>query len=119
MRQGIPYGPEVGDEEHDLGRTHHDRGLAFVCYQSVLSNGFHFIQQSWANQPNFIFGKPTPPGFDAIIGQNGINPRSMTGFDAKSQSKPLALPDQFVESRGGEYFFSPSIAALKNVFGTV
>ena len=46
MRAGIPYGPEVSDEEQASGKTESVRGLAFACYQSVIANGFRFIQHS-------------------------------------------------------------------------
>jgi len=39
----------------------------------------------------------------------------MSGVDPKNQSKELGLPN-WVVSRGGEYFFSPSISALRDVF---
>ena len=45
IRRGIPFGPEVTPEEAQSGKTSQDRGLLFRCYQSVLSNGFQFIQQ--------------------------------------------------------------------------
>jgi hypothetical protein len=59
------------------------------------------------------------PGLDPIIGQsNDANP-VMTGIDPKNPVTPLSLPDeakQWVVSKGGEYFFSPSIPALENTF---
>lgn len=93
MRQGIPFGPEVSDEECRSGKTAKGvhRGLAFVCYQSVINNGFQFIQESmkcpffrkymlsnrlyileWVNNIKFIVGKTDAngdtilPGFDPI-----------------------------------------------------
>lgn len=45
LRRGIPFGPEVSDEERQSTTTTQERGLLFVCYQSVLSNGFSFLQQ--------------------------------------------------------------------------
>ena len=45
VRRGIPFGPEVSSLESQSGRTLHDRGLLFRCYQSVIANGFQFIQQ--------------------------------------------------------------------------
>lgn len=114
IRQGIPYGPEVDSEEAQTHTSKHDRGLLFVCYQSNISNGFGFIQKSWANNPNF----PTAGlGFDAIIGLNINNPRVTTGMDPQNVTASLALPQQlFVAPRGGEYFLSPSISALKTMF---
>jgi deferrochelatase/peroxidase EfeB len=51
MRAGIPFGPEVTPQEAHDNKTHKDhngqipRGLAFVCYQSILANGFEFLQE--------------------------------------------------------------------------
>ena len=46
IRRAIQFGPEVTADEAATHRTHKDRGLLFVAYQSNLSNGFHFLQQS-------------------------------------------------------------------------
>jgi Dyp-type peroxidase family len=54
MRQGIPFGPEVSPAERTADRTQQERGLMFVCYQTVISNQFEFVQQSWANNPKFV-----------------------------------------------------------------
>ena len=40
----------------------------------------------------------------------------MVGTDPKSQSTELPLPREWVVPKGGEYFFSPSIPALKGTF---
>ena len=45
LRRGIPFGPEVSTEERQSSTTAQERGLLFVCYQSVLSSGFSFLQQ--------------------------------------------------------------------------
>jgi len=42
----------------------------------------------------------------------------MTGAFAGNTSQPLNLLAQWVNSKGGEYFFSPSIPALRDVFAT-
>ena len=46
MRRGITFGPEVTAEEQATGKTLHDRGLLFRCYQSDIPSGFRFIQLS-------------------------------------------------------------------------
>ena len=43
-RRSIPFGPEVTDSERKNNKTERERGLAFVCYQSSIDNGFEFIQ---------------------------------------------------------------------------
>ncbi|KAG8736145.1 hypothetical protein FRC10_009653 [Ceratobasidium sp. 414] len=131
-RAGIPYGPEpeVTPSEKLEKSTEHERGLAFVSYQSALligsddspfnSRGFRFIQRTWANNVNFPPNKGFPPGkgpgFDPIIGQANGASRATLGTQSGPQ---LTLPQDFVVSRGGEYFFSPSIHALKTAFAGV
>jgi len=113
IRQGIPYGPEVDKQEAQSGISSQDRGLLFTCYQSDLGQGFHFLQRTWANNPNF---PGTNLGFDGLIGQEINDPRSTTGMDPQNVASSLALPNEFVVPLGGEYFLSPSISALKTKF---
>ncbi|KDQ59140.1 hypothetical protein JAAARDRAFT_57097 [Jaapia argillacea MUCL 33604] len=120
IRRAIPYGPELSKGEIAEKKTIHDRGLLFICYQSNIENGFQFIQKNWANNPAFPPPPPNPPkaiqpGFDPIIGQAaGAAARTMSGDQPGSQASQLSLPIEFVISRGGEYFFTPSISALRN-----
>lgn len=123
IRSGIAFGPEVSANEAANGKTSQDRGLLFVAYQSDIKNGFQFIQHSWANTPTFPPFKPAGvvPGFDPIIGQVGTqdpNTFQTFGTNPKSQATGLKLspPTSFVVPRGGEYFFTPSIPALKETF---
>ena len=77
----------------------------------------------WANDINFPFGKgAVVPGFDPIVGQNvadsngRLRARAMTGVNPTDTSvSALLLADQVV-FKGGEYFFSPSIVALRDRF---
>lgn len=81
----------------------------------------------WANNATFPPGKnastvippiPSPPGpgIDPIIGVG--TPRELVGTDPdiKDAANELNLTAKWVISRGGEYFFSPSIPALKEKF---
>ncbi|KZV94529.1 fungal peroxidase [Exidia glandulosa HHB12029] len=111
IRSGIPYGSEVSAAEAAANATTNERGLAFVSYQSQLNKGFQFLQNTWANNPGFIFGKNVQPGQDPIIGQNSGAIRSVVGLDPANPTGALSM-GQFVVSRGGEYFFSPPISAL-------
>ena len=89
----------------------------------------------WSNNENFLPNQNTPPGyvlkfllldlfihnnghhdsFDPIIGQ-GPSPKTMSGFDPLDEKRILTLKD-FVIPKGGEYFFSPSLKALKETIG--
>ncbi|KAJ6499790.1 fungal peroxidase [Mycena vulgaris] len=108
MRAGIPYGPEVSTDEAASNTTSTERGLAFVSYQSNIAKGFQFIQHSWANSVGFLHGQ----GADPIIGALAGAPRTVTGLDPTDASRPITLTTDFVVSRGGEYFFSPSLSAI-------
>jgi Dyp-type peroxidase family len=121
MRQGIPFGPEVSEEEGRSGKTANNvhRGLAFVCYQSVINNGFQFLQEKWVNNLTFppkkdANGGPLEVGFDPIIGTNGSSAagRETFGTNPQQQAAPLNLPAEWVVPKGGAYFFSPPISAL-------
>ncbi|KAJ7138453.1 fungal peroxidase [Mycena crocata] len=109
MRAGIPYGPEVSDDEASSGTTSTERGLAFVSYQSNIGQGFRFIQQVWANSANFVHGGV---GADPIIGAAAGAQRVVTGLDPTDFTRPVTLTTDFVVSRGGEYFFTPSLSAI-------
>ncbi|KAK0211981.1 Dyp peroxidase [Armillaria fumosa] len=117
MRAGIPYGPEVTPEEAQSHMTKPplERGLAFVAYQSNIAQGFHFLQQVWINNANFL--RPGT-GVDPVVGSAGSNPssrnRTITGLDPEDPGRAMTLQNDFVVPRGGEYFFSPSISALLN-----
>lgn len=124
-RRGIPYGFRNVNTEIDPAieqMPNGDVGLLFMSYQKSITKQFEFIQQKWANDRNFIT-KET--GIDAIIGQSknnadkvidrhyhfpheyGIN-HTLANADAHD-FKP------FVDMKGGEYFFAPSIDFLKNI----
>lgn len=48
LRRGVPYGEEVSAEEKSEKKTLKERGLAFTCYTSTLSEklqGFRFVQR--------------------------------------------------------------------------
>ncbi|KAJ7738214.1 fungal peroxidase [Mycena olivaceomarginata] len=111
MRAGIPYGPEVSDDEAASNTTTTERGLAFVAYQSNIGNGFRFLQQAWANNAAFVH---SGVGVDPIIGALAGAQRVVNGLDPTDSTKSTTLATDFVVSRGGEYFFSPSLSAISS-----
>ena len=92
-------------------------GLLFMAYNNVIGNQFKFTQQTWANTNNFPVGKPNPTnGIDPIIGQAAAvgDPRVPNVWDDPGAGINLACQfSGFVQMKGGEYFFSPSLSFLK------
>ncbi len=117
LRRGITYGSEFVESESPYPETglvpaEQDRGLLFLCYQASIERGFEFIQSQWADQADF---PQTGDGEDPIIAQRD-EPRPFTL--PRKEGEPLHLSfKQWVRTTGGEYFFAPSIAALKTLAG--
>ncbi|KAJ6554263.1 hypothetical protein B0H19DRAFT_1152998, partial [Mycena capillaripes] len=78
-------------------------------YQSSIPNGFRFLQQAWANNAGFVHAGV---GVDPIIGALAGAQRVIGGLDPTDSIKTTNLTTDFVVSRGGEYFFSPSLSAI-------
>ncbi|KAH9818416.1 hypothetical protein DFH28DRAFT_960272 [Melampsora americana] len=125
-RSGIPYGPELTQEEIDENKTKHNRGLLFVCYQSKLEDGFKLVQEVWSNNPDFPPKNPAKvtTGLDLLIGQNGKHgPRTAQNITSKGTAgdtdpnNTITSDELFVHPLGGEYFFSPSLEAIKTKLG--
>ncbi|KAF5380293.1 hypothetical protein D9757_007911 [Collybiopsis confluens] len=112
-RASIPYGFELDASEISTSTTQQDRGLLFLCYQSSIERGFKYTQQRF-NNPDFPFSplQSEKPGHDAVLGSS---PRYMTGANPEKPTEKLSIPFRFVEARGGEYFFMPSISTLNKI----
>ena len=108
-RRGLTYGrfaPEgepVSDNE--------ERGVIFMALNASLSRQFEFVQQQWVQYGNDArLGNEK----DALMGNHGGQGRFVVQGDTSSTNPPFLcsnLPD-FVELRGGDYFFVPSITSL-------
>jgi deferrochelatase/peroxidase EfeB len=89
--------------------------LLFFCYQSDIQNQFEFVQRAWVNNADF---PPNPPGTADRPGAPGQDP-----IIAQSPNGPMLIDPgkgpvdvhHFVTTTGGEYFFSPSIKALRGI----
>lgn len=126
-RAGIPFGPEVGDNERVGAEA--SRGLMFVCYQTSIVRQFEFIHENWVNAPDFPCGKRRPggdgstvhPGRDPLIGQAAGAPNAARVMDEPVPNYPtgalragIHLPRPFVRSTGAGYFFMPSLRAMRD-----
>jgi Dyp-type peroxidase family len=116
LRRGIAYGDELTEHEALSGTTTEDRGLLFACYVTDIGDQFEFVQAAWVNADDF---SQPQAGVDAIIGQGGTSLawRGAAPFSKQPGRKPDLTFDRFVHMQGGEYFFAPSIPALRTLPG--
>jgi Dyp-type peroxidase family len=124
IRRGRQYGPpvaesmEVGDILEALERTRPEedaeRGLLFLCFNANIARQFEFVQQTWVNNPKFggLYRDSDP-----VMGQRQPVALNESADVFTVQAEPVrqrytGLPE-FVQVRGGGYFFMPGIEALK------
>jgi Dyp-type peroxidase family len=108
-RRGLPYGRFAAESEPVSDGE--DRGVIFMALNASLSRQFEFVQQQWIE-----YGNDAHLGNDKdiLLGQHGGHGRFVVQGDKSTGNPPFVcsnLPD-FVELRGGDYFFLPSITAL-------
>jgi len=119
LRRGMSYGEPCPDEYSTDDKT--DRGLIFIAINANIERQFEFLQREWLNNGNdFKLGNDKDP----ITGSADGSGHMLVPGDADNlEKRPTWLaPDlpRFVETRGGEYFFLPSITALRQIaMGTV
>jgi len=108
-RRGLPYGNYVPEGKPVLDTE--DRGTIFMALNANISRQFEFVQQQWINYGNDAhLGNERDP----LMGNHGGKGRFVVQGDTTPTNPPFIcshLPN-FVELRGGEYFFLPSITAL-------
>jgi Dyp-type peroxidase family len=100
IRRGMPYGPAFEEDPNA------ERGLMFVCYQASISRQFEFVQAGWLND-----GDPLGLGAERDPLANPDAGGKMT-IQGRRPTFLASLPS-FVATRGGDYFFTPGIAALR------
>jgi Dyp-type peroxidase family len=117
LRRGLPYGdgsPGVPDSA--------EHGIIMLVVCASLFRQFEFVQQQWLN-----YGLDANAGNDTcpLVGNHSTSaPKAKYAIasDPKSGRPPFIVEGipQFVETRGGEYFFVPSMTALRMIgMGTV
>lgn len=113
IRRGIPYGEHIIDKNNPTeAELAVDRGLIFACYQASIVDQFETLIRRWCNTPNL----PRPGGHDPIIGQeetHGGVRRRFIDFNGRR----CFMDAEWVIPTGGEYFFSPSISAIRDTLG--
>jgi deferrochelatase/peroxidase EfeB len=108
LRRGLPYGSIDPANLTDEG----EHGIVFLAVCASLFRQFEFVQQQWVQYGlDFNAGSDTCP----IVGNHGAEAKFVIATDPKGAGAPYicsGIP-QFVEPRGGEYFFVPSMTALR------
>ncbi len=109
-RRGLPYGDST-----DRSRDDGDHGIIFMAIGASISRQYEFVQQQWVNYGNdFRLASDRDP----ILGnQSDDGGRLVIEADPAGTTPPFfcnAVP-RFVETRGGDYFFLPSLTALARI----
>lgn len=115
LRRGLPYGnaesPSSNDGEH---------GIIFTAIVANIKRQFEFVQQQWMNYGNdFKLANDKDPllGNHHYGDENLKDNRMVIEGDIETKRPPHFLCNipRFVETRGGEYFFVPSLTALRMI----
>ena len=122
LRRGLPYGDSSGEPTDDG-----EHGIIMLALCADLFRQFEFVQQQWINYGldaragsdacpivgNHSLGADTPD--EAARRRNGPRAKFVVPTDPGSACPPFIVDGipQFVETRGGDYFFMPSISALR------
>ncbi|MEO6455293.1 MAG: hypothetical protein ABIN97_14530 [Ginsengibacter sp.] len=112
IRRGRLYGDPY--ESSPLKHSPNEEvGLLFGCFNADISRQFEFIQYTWANFPRFreFYNDPDP-----IIGVREIpDPTQEQNFTLPGSpvNKCITGLKKFVKTKGGAYFFFPSITTVR------
>lgn len=108
LRRGLPYG-----DSSDRTSNDGDHGVIFMAINANIARQFEFVQQQWMNYGN-DFKRSNEQ--DPIV-SNQDSGRAIIEGDPKTGQPPIFCSDipRFVETRGGEYFFIPSLTALRMI----
>lgn len=106
LRRGLPYGRP--------GRDNPEQGIVMLAVCSSLQRQFEFVQQQWLN-----YGLDSNAGNDTcpLIGNHDADAKFVIPADADSGNPPFIATGlkQWVQTRGGDYFFMPSMTALRMI----
>lgn len=109
-RRGFPYGDYVPEDQPVSDDD--ERGVIFMVLNSSIFRQFEFVQQQWIE-----YGNDNHQGSDKdlLLGNHEGRGKVMIQGSTDPRNPPhicMGLPN-FVELRGGDYFFIPSLTALR------
>ena len=116
LRRGLPYGDSSPGTPDSA-----EHGIVMLNVCASLFRQFEFVQQQWIN-----YGLDANAGNDTcpLVGNHSpgggsADPKAkfVVPSDPKTGRPPFIVEGipQFVETRGGEYFFVPSMTALRMI----
>jgi deferrochelatase/peroxidase EfeB len=121
LRRGREYGQQIGrNSALDPATPDPQAGIHFLCLNANIARQFEFVQGAWIASAKFaaLTGEQDP-----LLGNREPFPKApiATPQPTDGFSRPGAPPQyrhtiglpQFVNVRGGAYFFLPGLTALK------
>ncbi|MEM7317806.1 MAG: peroxidase [Pseudomonadota bacterium] len=108
LRRGLPYGAPAPADRSDQS----EQGVAMMIIGANLFRQFEFVQQQWVQYGlDFHQGNNTCP----ILGSHDYHQRHTIPSSPDTGKPPYVMSKlkTFVECRGGDYFFIPSMTALR------
>lgn len=126
IRRGLPYGEPLNDRQDD----ERDRGLMFIALVADIGRQFEFMQRNWINSGDPLRLDRTDR--DPLTGNNrderDVPPEAHPGRPHPETPRKFGVPasprlpwalnlPEFVTTRGGDYFFLPSLTALRRLAG--
>jgi len=119
LRRGREYGALVTREQAlaPAAIPDSESGLHFICLNADICRQFEFLQNAWINSTKFsgLTGESDPLlGNRAALGgcpvTGDFTMQSSSGLRRRISGVP-----QFIQVRGGAYFFMPGIRALRYI----
>ena len=96
------------------GAADDEHGVIMLVMCASLQRQFEFVQQQWMN-----YGLDSNAGNDTcpLIGNHGSDAKFTIAADPESGDPPFIATGlkQWVQTRGGDYFFMPSMTALRMI----
>lgn len=109
LRRGLPYGTASKDATEE-----EEHGIVMLNVCASLFRQFEFVQQQWINYGlDFNVGNEVCP----LVGAHREGAKFVIPTDPRTGAPPFiaARMPNFVETRGGAYFFIPGMTALRMI----
>jgi deferrochelatase/peroxidase EfeB len=111
-RRSMPYGEFVSEGDSVIDAD--ERGMCFIALNASISRQFEFVNRQWIGNGNDA-GQGSDK--DLLVGNHEAGDSFVVQGDMTKTNPPYLFDNipSFVELRGGDYFFIPSITALRMI----